>query len=774
MPFVVSKTMESAQKRREIDFRQQPPVKAAAPKEFKAKVKTRSKRTLFAIGFFVLFTVLLYTKILPDVLPGWIQISLAVLHASSAALAGYLVMRDLRRRPLPAPSAQDSKVPVHESAAAKAAREQKEHLLNSGHHSPIQPRRQKRWGNLVAAGLFCGVLGLWFTGAAPISAAETEYDFAGQLNEAGTITTLIMTEPSIAVPRPPRPMFHTILAARRIPLSRGDYQAALQLITLGQSEEARAKLDVAKKAEGLDPTAQLNLEIALAQSFLFEGKYPEAIKILKPLWDQQKNTLALAQMAVAALHANQYREARIWSQQLSDAAKEPVDKLRSMNLLLALDLLQWRAERSKHETEARTLTKDSTGPHTASLQNNLGVHKLFAAPPQGTAAQGNFNAALDLWNELDQANLGKDQHDPIKAAALQNIALCEWWGGAYEVAFKQIELAQKYRQASRAEGKQKPIPGDQAVQTRGLLTAALCENTLGRWQACRNKSQEANSVFRSLPRTDPHRLACALLQARIDISFVRYDEAISRCNDVLRDTTLCTPQNPLCLTAKLRLAEALLGKKRNTEARPILADAMAQLTSLRWNEYHPEALTYYRLLAQLETAERNYPAAKLALEQGEAAGKRMLLHPGTSNQYRPHPEIAALLAARANWSYAQVTKENTPQHAALLNTALTDWGAAEKEMTAAIGDIDALSHPLNGRYIVMQGFMLYLLGKHSDAEEKLRFWETEFLDSMPENHPWSAASLDVLVMILKAQNKDFKDEEQRAKEIKKAIAASTT
>lgn len=768
-------TMESAQKRKEIDFRQQPPVKAAAPKEFKkARPKSRSKGTWFAIALFLVFTAFLYSRMLPDVLPGWMQKSIAVLHAGSAALAGYLVMRDLRRRPLPGQQGHDTKSghdakagTSPEAASAKAAREQKEHLLNTVGHNHVQPRRKRRWGNLVAAGLFCAVLGLWFTRAAPIEAAETAYDFAGQLNEAGTITTLILTEPSIAVPRPPRPMFQTILAARRIPLSRDDYQAGLQLITLAQYDDARAKLDSAKKAEGLDAEAKLNLELAYAESYLFEGKYADAIKVLKPLWEQQKNTLALAQMGVAALHANLYRDARNSAQLLMENAKGSEDKLRAMNLLLALDLLQWRPERVKHESEARALIKDSVDPHTASLQNNLGVLKLFTAPPQMTAAQGNFNAALDVWNAMDQANLAKDQHDPIKASALQNIALCEWWGGHYADALKKVEEAQKYRQSLQSDRKQKPLPGDQAVQSRGVLVAGLCENTLGRWQASRTNAQEASSMFRSLPRTDPHRLACALLEARVDISLLRYDEALARCKEVLQESTLCSPQHPLCLTAKLRQAEALLGKKKYPEARASLAEALALLTSLRWNEYHPEALTYYRLLAQLETAERNFPAAKTALEQGATAGKLILAIPNTTNQFRPHPETAALLAARANWSYSKLSQENTAQQPALLNAALADWTAAEKELAAAIGENDAPGHPLIGRYVYWQAVMLFRLQKHAEAEARLRYWEEEFLESAPY-HPWSLEALDGLVSILKAQNKDSKDAAEKAKEHRNA------
>jgi tetratricopeptide (TPR) repeat protein len=764
-----SPTMESAEKRREIDFRQGPPVKAEPPKEFKAKAKTRSKRTLFAVGFFLVFTVFLYSGMLPSVLPGWMQKGLGVLHAGSAALAGFLVMRDLRRRPMPAQPGHDTKAHGPESAGAKAAREQKEHLLNSGHHAAVQPRRKKRWGNLVAGGLFCAVLGLWFTPVAPIAAAETAYDFAGQLNEAGTITTLILTEPSIAVPRPPRPMLQTILAARRIPLSREDYQAGLQLITLGQYEEARTKFEAAKKVPGLEAEALLKLDLALAQSYLFEGKYPDAIKILKPLWDQQKNTLALAQMSVAALHANQYRDARLWAQQLSDTTKEQAERLQAMNLLLALDLLQWRPERNKHETDARALLKDGSDPHSASLQNNLGVLKMFAAPPQYTAAQGNFNTAIDLWNSLDQTNLPKDQHDPISASALQNIALCEWWAGNYEKAFDQLEEAQKRRTASRGEAKGPPLPADQAVQSRGLLAQCLCANTLGRWQLSRNVLLEASTVFRPLPRTDPHRLACALLEARVDLGWLRFDEAISRCNEILKDTTLFTPQHPLVITTKLRLAEAQLGKKRFPEARQLLAEVLTQLTTLRWNEDHPELLTYYRLVAQLETGVKNFPAAKTALDQGDTFRKRLLAMQGTPNQYRAHPEVAALLAAKANWSFAQATKDN-PQSPAFLSTALADWTAAEKELTQAVGEQDALSHPLNGRYVYWQAGVLYRMQKYAEAEARLRFWESEFLDSMPLNHPWSAEALEALVTILKAQNKDFKDEETRAKEIRKAMA----
>ncbi len=765
--------MESAEKRREIDFRQGPPVKAEPAKEFKAKAKTRSKQSLFAVGFFIVLTALLYAKILPDVLPGWMQIGLAVLHASSAALAGFLVMRDLRRRPLAHPHGADAKHSIApESTSAKAAREQKEHLLNSGHHAPVQPRRKKRWGNLVAAALFCGVLGLWFTPVAPIAAAETSYDFAGQLNEAGTITTLILTEPSIAVPRPPRPMLQTILAARRIPLSRDDYQAGLQLITLGKNEEARTKLEAAKKTPGLEAEAMLKLELALAQSYLFEGKYPDAIKILKPLWDVQKNKLALAQLSVAALHGNQYRESRLWAKQLADVAKEPAERLQAMNLLLALDLLQWSSERNKHETDARALLKDGTDLHSASLQNNLGVLKTFAAPPQYMAAQGNFNAAIDLWNSLDQTTLPKDQHDPISASAMQNIALCEWWAGNYEKASKQVDTAQKLRKSGRDETQGPQLPADQAVQSRGLLAACLCENTLGRWQLSRNTILEANTVFKTIPRVDPHRIACALLEARVDLGLLRYDETISRCNEILKEPTLFTPQHPLVITAKLRQAEAMLGKKRAAEARPVLAEVLAQLTSLRWHEDHPDLLTYYRLMAQLETGEKNFPAAKAALDQGEIVRKRLLTVQGTTNQFRPHPEVAGLLAARADWAFAQASKEN-PQTPALLAAALADWTAAEKEMTLAIGEQDALSHPLNGRYVVMQGYMLYRLAKYPEAEARLRIWESEFLETMPPNHLWSAQSLDVLVLILKAQNKDFKAEETRAKEIRKAMTSGT-
>jgi hypothetical protein len=227
--------MESTEKRREIDFRSGPPVKAAPPKEFKAKTRTRSKQTIFAVGIFIVITALLFSGTLPTVLPGWMQKGIAVLHASSAAWAGFSVMRDLRRRPLATANGHEPKTTGPETAAVKAAREQKEHLVNTvGHHAPIQPRRKRRWGNLVAATLFCAVLGLWFTNLAPIAAAETEYDFAGQLNDASTITTLILTEPSIAIPKPPRPMLQTILAARRIPLSRDDYQAGLQLIVLSK------------------------------------------------------------------------------------------------------------------------------------------------------------------------------------------------------------------------------------------------------------------------------------------------------------------------------------------------------------------------------------------------------------------------------------------------------------------------------------------------------------------------------------------------------------
>ncbi len=394
---------------------------------------------------------------------------------------------------------------------------------------------------------------------------------------------------------------------------------------------------------------------------------------------------------------------------------------------------------------------------------------MFAAPPQIMAAQGNFNSALDLWNSLDQSNLPKDQRDPISASAVQNIALCEWWAGDYEKAYKQVEAAQKQRNAGRVETNGPSLPTDQAVQSRGLLAASLCEWSMGRWQLSRNTLLDANTIFRTLPRADPHRLACALLEARVNIGLLRYDESILRCREILKDTTLFTAQHPLCISAKLLLAEALLNKKQFAEARVPLNEAMAQLTSLRWHEDHPELLTYYRLLAQLETGERNYPAAKTALDQGEAARKRLLAGRGTSNQLRPHPEAAGLFAARAEWAFAQANKEN-PQAPALLNSALLNWTAAEKEMTLAVGEQDALSHPLIGRYVVMQGYMLYRLGKYAEAEERLRHWENEFLETMPQNHLWSAQSLDMLALILKAQNKDCKDVENSAKEIRMAIA----
>jgi tetratricopeptide (TPR) repeat protein len=517
----------------------------------------------------------------------------------------------------------------------------------------------------------------------------------------------------------------------------------------------------------------VKLELALAQSYLFEGKYAEALKILKPISSQPKNNYALAQFAVAALHANLYRDARQAAQQLADMAKEPADRLRAMNLILALDLLQWRPDRNKHETDARALLKESNDTHAAALQNNLGVLKTFAAPPQYTAAQGNFNSAIDLWNALDQVTLPKDQHDPIAASATQNLGLCDWWAGDYEQAYKKIEAAQRQRVVLQqsSEGAAPP-PADQAMRSRGLLGAALCESTLGRWQLSRNTLNEASPAFRTLPRTDPHRLASALLEARVNIGLLRYDEALSRCNEVLKDTTLFTAQHPLVISAKLRQGEALLGKRLYAEARPPLNDVLTQLKSLRWHEDHPEVLTYYRLLAQLETGEKNFPAAKAALDQGETARKRILAVQETKNQYRPHPEAAALMAARADWAFAQAGKDN-PQAPALLTAALADWTAAEKEMTQAIGEQDALAHPLNGRYVVMQGYMFYRLGKYPEAEARLRTWETEFLETMPPNHLWSAQSLDVLVMILKAQNKDCKAEEARAKEIRKAIAGGT-
>jgi hypothetical protein len=764
--------MESTEKRREIDFRSGPPVKAAPPKEFKAKVKTRSMRTFFAVGAFVLLTGLLYAGIFPTVLPGWLQKSLGVLHASLAALAGYSVMSDLRRRPLPGANGHEQKAPsgAQETAGAKAAREQKEHLLNTvGHHAPIQPRRKRRWGNLVAAALFCAVLGLWFTTLAPIEAAETEYDFAGQLNDAGTITTLILTEPAIAVPRPPRPMLQTILAARRIPLSRDDYQAGLQLIALTKYDEARSRLEAAKKIPASEPEQHAKIDLALAQTYLFEGKHTEALKRYKQLSTQQKSPLVQIQMAVAALHAYQYRDARQTAQQLFDTVKEPADRTRAMNLLLALDLLQWRPERARHETEARALLKDSSDTHTAALQNNLGVLKTFAAPPQYTAAQGNFSSAIDLWNALDQANLSKNEQDPISATAQQNLAICEWWAGSFETAYKQVEAAQSKRAVNVTAKDSPPLPADQAMRSRGLLAGALCEYTLGRWQLSRNTLNEATSIFRSSPRTDPHRLACSLLEARVGIGLLKYDEAISRCNEILKDTSAFSAQHPLVISAKLRLAEALLGKRLYADARQPLADVLAQLTSLRWHEDHPDVLTYYRLLAQLETGEKNFPAAKAALDKGESARKRILSVQGAANQFRPHYETAALLAARADWAFAQAGKDN-PQTPALLTAALADWTAAEKEMTAAVGEQDALAHPTNGRYVVMQGYMLYRLGKYPEAEARLRFWETEFLVTMPPNHLWSAQAFDTLVMILKAQSKDSAAEEARAKEIRKALA----
>jgi hypothetical protein len=764
-------TMDSAEKRREIDFRSGPPVKAEPPKEFKAKAKARSKQTLFAAGIFIVFTALLYSGLLPGILPGWIQKGIAILHASSAAWLGFSIMRDLRRRPLPTSTNRDPKSP--NSAAAKAAREQKEHLLNSvGHQAPVQPRRKRRWGNLVAAGTFCAVLGLWFTSLAPIAAAETEFDFAGQLNEASTNTTLILTEPSVAVARPPRPMLQTILAARRIPLSRDDYQAGLQLIVQMQYDEARNRLEKAKQGPTIEPETLQKLDLALAQSYLFEGKYGEAHKMLKALYNQHKSNLVLAQMGVAALHANQYRDARQAAQQLADTSKDPVDQLRAMNLLLAIDLLQWRPERAKHESEARTLLKNGADLHAASLQNNLGVLKTFSAPPQYTAAQGNLNAALDLWNSLDQSSLPPDQHDPIAASALQNLAICDWWAGDYGKALKQVAAAQQKRSSGRVNNQGPALPADQAVHSRGLLASALCENTLGRWQLSRNTLNEALANFRTYPRTDPHRWACTLLEARINIGLLRYDEAISRCNELLKDTSLYSAQHPLLISAKLRQAEALLAKRNSAEARIPLNDVLAQLTSLRWHEDHPDLLTYYRLLAQLETGEKNFPAAKTALDQGETIRKRILAVQGATNQYRVHPEAAALLAARAEWAFAQAGKDN-PQAPALLNAALADWTAAEKEMTQSIGEQDALSHPLNGRYVVMQGYMLYRLGKYAEAEARLRFWETEFLETMPPNHLWTAQTLDVLVMILKAQNKDCKSEETQAKELRKAIASGT-
>ncbi len=462
--------MDSAEKRREIDFRSGPPVKAAPPKEFKTKVRTRSKQTLFAVGIFVLFTGLLFSGTLPPIMPGWMQKGIAILHATSAAWAGFFSDARSPSRPLPAQHGHEPKTPTgHEVAAVKAAREQKEHLLNTvGHHAPIQPRRKRRWGNLVAAALFCAVLGLWFTDLAPIAAAETEYDFAGQLNDASTITTLILVEPSIAVPRPPRPMLQTSLAAGRIPLSRDDYQAGLQLIVQMKYDEARNRLEAAKKAPSISPETLLKLELALAQSYLFEGKYLEAIKILKPVSSPQKSTLPLTQLAVAALHANQYRDARQAAQQLADAAKEPADRLRAMNLILTLDLLQWRPDRSKHETDARALLKDSSDMHAAALQNNLGVLKTFAAPPQYTAAQGYFNSAIDLWNALDQATLPKDQHDPIAASAMQNLALCDWWAGNYERAYDQMEAAQAQRRrvSSQQKSDVPSLPADQAMRSR--------------------------------------------------------------------------------------------------------------------------------------------------------------------------------------------------------------------------------------------------------------------------------------------------------------------
>ncbi|MGC4002740.1 MAG: hypothetical protein QM811_06255 [Pirellulales bacterium] len=339
--------MENTTRKREIDFRQQPPTKAPAPTQFKVRPKSRPKKTLFvALGVIALTCVVFFA--VPSPQPEVIQKGIGAVYAAAVA---FLVMTAVREfwKKIPAPTAGDAA----KAATAKlndsnsnneksnAAREQKDHLLHQvgGHHR--YARGRKRWSWILGILTFAGVGAIWFTSYAPIEPQVIELDLDQALADSATTTLLVLTDPEFPLIRLPLPSLASRISAETR-LSKDPYRAGNQLIARGDYPEARGMLEPLRKEAGLDAAQKTKIDVAIAQSYLFEGRPADALKILKPMEKKEPNVLAHA--ASAALLAGQYRDAREWAAQLQTQAKSgsPDDKARALNYLLALNVMNWR------------------------------------------------------------------------------------------------------------------------------------------------------------------------------------------------------------------------------------------------------------------------------------------------------------------------------------------------------------------------------------------------------------------------------------------------
>ncbi len=618
----------------------------------------------------VVFLLVVFWKI-PATMPGLTQRGLGLLFAALVGAVYFYATRE--------PDLQDDLL----------ARMQKGQHLDFGKQlRAVKHERRKVNLPLLGETTLRSIIGValiivsfawWLTPFAPVAVAEREIkDVSAPLISGILAVILVCPDADLVVAQPPT----VPMAARRLAALIPDTAASMLLvrkaISQGKYDLARQRLIEASAEEDVEP---IELDVTRGQNEMYAGEFAEAAVWYKNALDREPhNPTLLAQAAVAALHAGDYRKAQ---QLIASAVKicraaQPEEAFRLATCLhiqaATFTIVAYRYDLvEKNNRKAQKLWSHELFPEhhagkAAGLNNQAVLFTLTGNLP-GARSMGAW--AVDEWEKLDRRS-------PQLAAALGNEAMRLHIEGCYvqsqEVAERELVMLRNTLPVGHvviAMGMDNSAVADLALgeyeraQPRDIMALvstfeksmgrqspalAAAMNTVGDSYLAVALPSKARSYYEqalevtaaSLGPKHPYMIAGLLGLGEVFLRQARYDKAKSVCRQA-REIAEKTfgEEHPIAARYMILRAKILAAEGKAGEARPLFEGAL-EIAKKRFGDAHPLAADSLAGLASLDTSPRTLGSSIARYEEAVKIYEQLL-----GPRHQQHPAVARLLRGMA-------------------------------------------------------------------------------------------------------------------------------
>ena len=533
--------------------------------------------------------------------------------------------------------------------------------------------------SIVGVILIIAAFGWWLTPLAPVAITERKVeDVSEPLTSEILAVILVRPDADLVVPLPPTVPMPARRLAKLIPDDAPPMMLVRKAISQRKYDLARQLLIEASAEEDIEP---IELEVTAAQNEMYAGEFGEAsVLYAKALQREPHNPTLLAQAAVAALQAGDYRQAQ---QLLAHAVKicraaQPEEALRLATCLhiqaATFTVVAYRydlVERNNLRAQKLWSGDDMPDNHVAKAASLNNQAVLFTLTGNMPGAR-NMNAwAIDEWKKLDDrspqlaAGLGNKAMrlhiegrypqsqqaadsglamlrntlpigHPVLAMGMDNTAVADLALGEYEHA-QPTDVMALVSTFEKTLGRQSPLVA------AAMNTVADSYLVVALPAKARTYYEQALEVTQaSLGPKLPYMLAGLMGMAEVFFQQARYDQARSVCQQARAITAASFPKDhPVVAKWMITEAKILAAEDKASEARPLFEQAL-EIAKKRFGVVHPMIADCLAGLGALDNSPRTLAAGIARYEEALKIYEQLL-----GPQPQDHPAVARLLFGMA-------------------------------------------------------------------------------------------------------------------------------